>query len=87
MNISMECCGLTQRKKPRKKRKKTKSLNQTNRYLSAGTAGPCSAHLPEVVLHVERKQVGGGDSQAQPNIPDLQAGITGYRLISGNAKI
>jgi hypothetical protein len=56
------------------KPKKTKSINQAESYLSAGTAWPCGAHLPEVVLHVERKQVGGGDSQAQPNIPHLQPG-------------
>ncbi len=68
------------------KPEKTKSINQANNYLSTGTARPCGAHLPEVVLHVERKQVGGGDSQAQPNITHLQAGGYGYRLLAGNAK-
>ncbi len=71
----------------KREKKKPKSINQTTSYLSAGTAWPCGAHLPEVVFHVERKQVGGGDSQAQPNIPHLQPGVNGYRLLAGNAKI
>jgi hypothetical protein len=89
MNISKECCGLTQRKINREKNN-NKKTNQSIRQTVTSVQGP---HGPVAPISQKLSSMLNG-SRWEAGTPRLSQtsrtfsrGVNGYRLLSGNAKL